>query len=321
MKGPPNFLTTNNNSIGQQYSSVSMSSTGQYILATTAVSTTSGNVYLSTNFGATFSGAISSLANKSNKSCAISGTGQYMVVVQGSSYMYRSGDYGSTWQQVTNISTTQNWVSTALSKDGKYCIANGNNPTNNIYISANFDTANPTFTQVSIWTTMNTALYFNTVSSNGQYMIQLQWRPADGIAISSNYGVTFTKLTFTNIGITDTLNPNSIIMTPDGSTVYYSNYGTGIYKSTNLFSGSPMFTKIISATFTEQSWNSVVVSSDGTYVVASTDLKTYYSKDSGLTWTVCLTGTVPIYMAMSDNANYIIGVPTSSTSKLLLSTS
>ncbi len=300
-----------------------MSSTGQYILATTAVSTTSGNVYLSTNYGATFSGAISSLANKYNKSCAISGTGQYMVVVQGSSYMYRSGDYGATWQQVTNISGTQNWVSTALSKNGKYCIANGNNPTNNIYISSNFDTANPTFTTVSVWASMNTGVYYNTVSSNGQYMIQLQWNSADGIAISSNYGVSFTKLTFTNIGVTGTINQSAIIITPDGSTVYFTNYGTGLYKSTNLFSGSPMFTKITSATFADQNWWGVVVSSDGSYVVATTDSKTYYSMDSGSTWAVCLTGAqnVPVYMAMSDDSKYIIGLSTSTTNKLLLSAS
>jgi hypothetical protein len=295
-----------------------MSSSGKYILANAAFTVTSGYLYLSTNFGTNFT-IINSFTGKYNKSSAISSTGQYMVVVQGSNYMYRSGDYGSSWQQVTNLSATQNWVSVALSKDGKYCIANGNNPTNNIYISANFDTATPTFTQVSIWASMNTGPYFNAVSSNGQYMIQLN-ATVDGIATSTNYGVSFTKLTLTTVGVTGyRLNLSCVTITPDASSVYLTCYSDGLYKSANLFSVSPIFTKITSATFTEQTWNSVVVSSDGTYVVASTDTKTYYSTNSGATWTVCYTGTVPYYMAMSNDAHYVIGLPISSTSKLLLS--
>lgn len=147
----------------------------------------------------------------------------------------------------------------------------------------------------------------------------MQWHPADGLAVSTNYGVSFSKLTLTTVGVSGTYDSRCITMTPDASSVYLTNYGTGLYKSTNLFSGSPMFTKITSATFTEQTWNGVVVSSDGKYVVASTDAKTYYSQNSGTTWTICYTGTVPYYMAMSDDAHYVIGLPISTTSKLLLS--
>lgn len=320
---PPNFLTTNNNSISQQYACLSMSSSGKYILANIALSTTSGFLYLSTDFGTNFT-IINSLTGKYNKSSAISSTGQYMVVVQGSSYMYRSSDYGTTWTQVASISATQNWTSVALSKDGKYCLANGNSPTNNIFVSSNFDIENPTFTQISLYTTMNSSPYYNVISMNGQQMIQLCWGSTltDGIAISSNYGVSFTKLTIANIGITGTnnYNFNGIAMTPDSNNVYIPCYANGLYKSTNLFSGSPSFTKITSATFTEQTWNSVVVSSDGTYVVASTDAKVYYSTNSGVTWTVCFTGTTLGYMALSDNARYCIGLSQATASKLFLST-
>jgi hypothetical protein len=319
----PNFLTTNNNSISQQYACLSMSSSGKYILANIALTTTSGFLYLSTDFGTNFT-IINSLTGKYNKSSAISSTGQCMVVVQGSSYMYRSSDYGTTWTQVASISATQNWTSVALSKDGKYCLANGNSPTNNIFVSSNFDIENPTFTQISLYTTMNSAPYYNVVSMNGQRMIQLCWGSTitDGIAISSNYGVSFTKLTIANIGITGTNNYNfsGIAMTPDSNNVYIPCYSNGLYKSTNLFSGSPSFTKITSATFTEQTWNSVVVSSDGTYVVASTDAKVYYSTNSGVTWTVCFTGTTLGYMALSDNARYCVGLSKATASKLFLST-
>jgi len=299
-----------------------MSDTGQYILSAVAVTTGqpfSALLYVSTNSGSTFN-SISGFSTLQNYPCAMSGTGQYMVMLVNQGFMYRSGNYGANWEQVTNISTTQNWVSVALSKDGKYCLANGNSPTNDLYVSANFDTATPTFTQVSVYSSMNTSPRFNEVSSNGQYMIQLRYGATDGIAISTNYGSSFSKLTVANIGITGTNNMNysCVTMTPDTLSVYIACYSNGLYKSTNLFSGSPMFTKITSGTFTEQTWSGIVVSSDGTYVVASTDAKTYYSKDSGASWQVGYTGKIR-FMAMSADARYIVASNPDNSSKLLLS--
>jgi hypothetical protein len=316
----PNFVQVASTVSSTRYFGVAISDSGQYILSAVALTTgqpTSALLYLSTNFGSTFN-SISGFSTFQNYSCAMSGSGQYMVMLVNGGFMYRSGDYGSTWQQVTNISTTQNWTGVSLSKDGKYCLANGNNPTNNLYVSANFDTATPTFATISVYTSMNTSIRFNTVSQTGQYMIQLQWAPADGIAISSNYGSSFTKLTWTNIGVTGTLNPNCITMTQDANTVYLIHTNNGFYKSTNLWSGSPMFTQITSATFTEQSWLNVVVSSDGSYVVASTAAKTYYSKDSGVTWILAYTGKIS-FMAMSANANYIVAATPDISNKLIFS--
>jgi hypothetical protein len=107
-------------------------------------------------------------------------------------------------------------------------------------------------------------------------------------------------------------------MTPDANTVYLTHKNNGLYKSTNLWSGSPMFTKITSATFTEQSWLNVVVSSDGTYVVASNEAKTYYSKDSGVTWILAYTGNID-FMAMSADARYIVGANVDTNNKLIFS--
>ena len=316
----PNFTQVASTVLSTRYIGVAMSDTGQYILSVVALTTgqpTSGVFYLSTNFGSTFN-VISGFTTGQNYYCSMSGNGQYMVMIVSMGYMYRSGDYGSNWQQVTNISATQNWVGVSLSKDGKCCLANGNNPTNNLYVSSNFDTANPTFTTVSVYASMSSGPGYNAVSKTGQYMIQLNWGPADGIAISSNFGVSFSKLTFANIGITGTLGPNGIYITSDTNDVYFSNYNEGLYKSTNLFSGSPMFTKITSATFTEQTWYQVSTSSDGTYVVATTGVKTYYSKDSGVTWLLAYTGGLR-YMAMSSDAHYIVASNPDTSSRLLFS--
>jgi photosystem II stability/assembly factor-like uncharacterized protein len=315
----PNFIQVSSTVTSTRYFDVAISNSGQYILCAVGVTSgqpTSALLYLSTNYGSTFN-SISGFSTTQNYPCAMSGTGQYMVMLVNGGYMYRSGNYGANWAQVTNISTTQNWTNVSLSKDGKYCLANGNSPTNNLYVSSNFDTSNPTFTQLSVYASMNASLRLHSVSNTGQYMIQLNWRPADGIAISTDYGVSFTKLTFANIGITGTLYPQCINITQD-NTVYFLNYNEGIYKSTSLFSGSPMFTRITSATFTEQSWLDIVVSEDGTYVVASTNAKTYYSIDSGVTWSLAYTGRIAL-MAMSADARYIVASNTDYSSKLLFS--
>lgn len=314
----PNFVQVASTDTVTNYYGVAISNTGQYILSVVGGTTGIGFLYVSTNFGSSFTKISGQTPTNFGYPCAMSGSGQYMVMLVNGGFMYRSGNYGSTWQQVTNIATTQNWTSVSLSKDGKYCLANGNSPTNDLYVSANFDTANPTFATRSVYTNMNAGPYSNVLSNNGEKMIQTNWSTADGIAISSNYGSTFTKLTWTNIGFTATINPGRLTMTPDANIVYLTVYNNGLYKSTNLWSGSPTFTKINSATFTEQTWLTVVISSDGTYVVASTTAKTYYSKDSGATWILAYTGQIGM-MAMSTDARYIVASNNDVSSKLIFS--
>ena len=318
-RNAPNFVQVASTDTLTNYYGVAISDTGRYILSVVGGTTGIGFLYVSTNFGSSFTKISGQTPVDRGYPCAMSGSGQYMCMLVNGGFMYRSGNYGSTWQQVTNISTTQNWTSVALSKDGKYCLANGNSPTNDLYVSSNFDTATPTFATRSVYTSMNAGPYSNVLSNNGEKMIQKNSFTADGIAISSNYGSTFAKLTWTNIGFTATADiPTGLTMTPDATNVYLAVYNNGLYKSTNLFSGSPMFTKITSATFTEQTWLSVVVSSDGSYVVASTVAKTYYSKDSGVTWILAYTGKINM-MSMSTDARYIVASNNDVSSKLIFS--
>ena len=296
----PNFLQVSSTITSTTYYSVGISDTGQYILALNG-SGSAGFLYVSSNFGASFITISGQIPTNLCYPCAVSGTGQYMVMMISNGFMYRSENYGVNWAQVTNISTTQNWTSVALSKNGQYCLASGNTPTNNLYVSANFNTSTPTFTQVSVFTNMINPPYSNVISTDGDKMIQANQN--DGIAISSNYGVSFTKIANATLGLS-TFSYNCITMTPDTSNVYLAK-SDGLFKSTNLWSGSPTFTQITSGIFTEQTWRSVVVSSDGTYVVASTTVKTYYSSNSGATWAVCYVGRLEM-MSMSADAKYIV---------------
>ena len=316
----PNFVQISSTVLSTEYTGVAISSTGKYILS--ALVNTEARVYLSTDFGASFS-TIPGFINY-NRAVAMSSTGQYMVLAVGTGTgcgVYKSSNYGVSWSSnLITAATTNPWMSLSLSGDGKYCIAFGGgstSPNNLLYISSNFNTASPTFNSQAVFANLNADNGYSAISVTGQYMTVLNYGDTTGIAISSDYGVSFTKLTLTTVGIIGINRFEYITMSSDASTIYLSNGSDGFYKSTNLWSGSPTFTKITSATFTEQTWRAVIVSSDGTYVVASTLLYTYYSSDSGTTWTKCYTGRIS-YMAMSTDTKYIIA-STHSSSRLLLS--
>ncbi len=311
----PNFLTTNNDSPSAIYKWIVMSSSGKYILANNY---NNSQVYLSTNFGSNFS-IISFLSGKSITALSISSTGQYMIAGQSASFLYKSSNYGASWAQVTSLS--KSWMSIVLSGDGKYCLACDS--TNN-YILTNFDTASPTVLTKTIFTNMaGVFLGSNAISSTGQYMIQLNpFGSTDvGIIISSNYGSTFTKISaLDTIGITGTNNTylNSVAMTPDGSNVYITVNTNGLFKSTNLWSGSPSFTRITSAVFLNNDYVSVRVSSDGTYVMLILSGYVYYSKNSGVTWTQNFYNFNNKVIEMSQDAHNS-AIALSSSSKIILS--
>jgi hypothetical protein len=312
------------------YGQPAISNSGKYIL----ISITGGpsKAYVSNNYGFTFTeiATLGGFTNRTIQASAMSGTGQYMVVVFKYGNMFRSGNYGVSWQEVTNLSTQLYiWGSVALSNDGKYCLASANYDqnlpsysSNNFFISSNFNTATPTFTAQSIYVLQKTTPSSNAISNNGQYMIQINHDENDVnfLSISSNYGSTFTNYSYNNIGLPSKYYPN-MAMTPDASNIYltlkFPGSGSGLYKSTNIWSGSPTFTEIKSTTFTENTWNYISTSSNGVFVVASTDVKTYYSTDSGLTWVVCYTGTL-LYSAMSSDSYYVIA-SSNSNSKMLFS--
>lgn len=279
----------------------SISDNGKYILSTSKISSNYGSSFTSLSF------------SFGNGCISVSSNGQYIVGCTYGGYLYRSTDYGSTFSQVTNISTVKSWISTSISSNGQYCVAclNGGSA---IYVSNNFNQATPTFSQISLYTSQGGAYNMCPMSSSGQYIVTGSYGDSQPVAISSNYGVSFTKLTNSAIGLGTATTFNGACMSADASVVYICMDNVGLYKSTNLWSGSPTFTKLTSATFTEQSWCACVTSSDGTYVIASTGAKTYYSKDSGTTWslvanlsmrTMSLSSMAHICVACDNTNNYL----------------
>lgn len=295
-----------------------MSSTSKYILVNINNNSSIKNVYLSTNFGSNFS-IISFFTDKNIGAFSISSSGQYMIIGVLGSFLYRSIDYGATWNQITTLS--KNWTSIVLSDDGKYCFTSDNNPGTTSYLSANFDTTTPTFSAKSIYSNVvSCGRGCSAISSDGQYIILLvpTGSTIPGIAISNNYGSTFTKLDINNIGLPNS-SYNHVVMKPDASIVYLTVYGQGLYKSTTLWSGSPVFTKITSPAFIGNTSDLIRVSSDGTYLIFVGGKYVYYSINSGTTWVQCFFNNYSINSLSMSKDGHISIITVNTNSKLLLS--
>jgi hypothetical protein len=289
------------------YFGTAMSADGKYILI---IKYTSGSnaIFFSSNNGVSFAALSSSTFSTSTgwQCCAMSSTGQIMVVAGLASNIYKSTDYGVTWAA---IGSSLNWQSLQLSYSGQYCIATSVTSTN-VYstVFSNFLVDNAS-TQYTIFTVSNPGTYHNGtyVSKSGKYMGVLCYGLSNGIATSTNYGVTWAT---SNYGIGTPYNFGSVTINYDETKIYicvYSGTSVGLYIipiSGNTIGNA---TKIDSYTNLGgiASVQQVLVSRDGTYIIISNDTKTYYSRDSGVTWLLAYTGQIQ-FASMSEGAKTVI---------------
>jgi len=241
------WTQNSNSSLGKNWYSCAVSATGQYQTAivyyndTTAsfslVNTTATNastktygIYISNNYGATWSECTSVLNGSSNVynpswySIAISSSGQYQSAVVGnptntsfktSSYtitygtyytncgVYVSTNYGNTWTLTTpslNLfsNSSPSLTCIAMSASGQYQTAlggvlNTNNSSTGIYISSNYGQswqASPNTTSITINSVSYTIDWSTVVmSSSGQYQTACSMNI--GLFYSINYGQTW----------------------------------------------------------------------------------------------------------------------------------
>ena len=163
------------------YSSSAVSTSGQYQLLTIkGVSYTNPNIYLSSNYGNTFTGiggAILPPAGTDYTSCSISASGQYQLVTSSASNSpaynygaYLSDNFGSTspqsWTAVTSIPrvSINTYTSCSVSGSGQYQIIGANNSPY-LYTSYNFGTS---FSDVSGIVLAGPVLS-TSISASGQY--------------------------------------------------------------------------------------------------------------------------------------------------------
>jgi len=164
--------------------------TGQYQLYYVNISGV-GNYYLSSNYGVSYSATNITNPTTGYTTCAISYSGQYMLLTVGTSpylyaggkqvFMYISNNYGTSWTPITSSNGLTNLYSTyigytyaTMDSTGQYmAVALTNNTTFIVYVSNNYGQTWRTLQSVfgSTAPSSFTSLYTIVMSGNAQYIL------------------------------------------------------------------------------------------------------------------------------------------------------
>jgi hypothetical protein len=213
-----------------------MSASGQYAVTNVSGGSPNNLVYISNNYGQTWTSTGQGLGNSTTR-MAMSASGQYALIgsQSGSSQLYSSSNYGLTWTRVGPAST---WTSVAMSASGQYQIAypleNGR--------YCNYSSDYGQTWQQSITGPTSIFTFGLTMSASGQYAC-LVLANALGAYYSSNYGQTWTVAS----GATNMYNvcmsasgqyAVAVAATAGTNYIYYStNYGVNWTQSSYSTSG------------------------------------------------------------------------------------
>jgi len=205
------------NVTGSFSSSIAASGSGQYVLvANQGYYAGTGNLYLSSNYGQSFSD-LNQTSNAIWQGVALSQTGQYQTAIElnrsGTGSIYLSSNYGAIGSWIPVFSNLVNgWQTISISATGQYitAIQTGNlqSKSGNIWVSSNYGSSWTSNQQIYNFTqTVNSFLNLGTtdfnktvaISSGGQYQTALGLLPYNGISninaniwISSNYGSSWS---------------------------------------------------------------------------------------------------------------------------------
>jgi photosystem II stability/assembly factor-like uncharacterized protein len=233
------------------FKDIAISNNGQFLVLVEAT----GYIWTSFDYGVNWT-ARSSAGNRAWQTCSISGNGQYMLASAGNYHdrLYRSGDYGVSWQPV---SSTYYYHNSAISDTGQYQIVlrqDGYIPPYSTYMCVSSDYG-------LNWSDSSPQIggYHRNVavSSTGQYMVV----GGSSVYYNTNYGTTgwwaggslsTGDSYFTSAGMSMSSN-GKVVLVAD---VSYSgnNY---LYKSTNYGVNYTKLDSDLSAG--SQNWSSVVI--------------------------------------------------------------
>jgi hypothetical protein len=239
-----------------------ISANGQYLF----VNSSSGNCYLSSNYGVSWSSSNPTGLPTTNNyvHSAMSATGSYILTAAYTGPVYLSSNNGSSFTAISAVdvsfgsAVTGQLGSVAMSSTGQYMLVASFITYGLVYLSNNFG-ATGSWTKISALTqAVSGNGYRNcSISANGQYMMvvgQLVW-------LSSNFGVTWISLSnfpsfyYNGCSISST---GQYMWVTNQSSTYQLNYSTNYGTSWTTVSGLPAL-------------NTVAVSgTSGSVLIAST---------------------------------------------------
>jgi hypothetical protein len=188
------------------------SSSGQYCVATVADQSTTP--FYSNNFGVTWFASSLPLSTNYWSDVAISSTGAVAYATidfYRSNQIYKSTDYGATWQPLTVVKNS--WYSVTCDSTGQYAVAASDH---GLFYSFNYGRN---------WTLANGTTYGTwfglTSDSSGQYVAVIEGGE-NSIYLSEDYGVSWVNSSASRAMYT------SITYTEDGSQLFASVYNSSI---------------------------------------------------------------------------------------------
>lgn len=266
---------------------VTTSNDGKYVIAGRG---NANSVIISNNYGTGFRlVTMPFAAGIGTASVGVSGTGQYMYVVEANGankWIWRSQDYGVSWAKVTTFTTPRAWSSLSVSRTGQYVMATATN-VDEVYPG---NSSGTWFKVSQYWLSTdygvtfvrtNNALEFNryflygsAISSDGQTQLLVSPNSStdfDGAAyVSTNGGATFTtKL------VDGSVNNFDCAMSSNGvSQVIARSYGyfdaPSLLADTLLVKSSDSGSTWTTFGTTQKKWSNVAMEGTGTNLIATT---------------------------------------------------
>jgi len=291
---------TQNASAGTNYwMTCAISGNGQYQIAwynniLSSGSATSGSVYVSNNYGVTWTSALSqtfSAGYGGAPTSYVSYSGQYQIIGI-RTYIFYSNNYGSTWNTVTSVN------------GGAYCspssiyISNGlvfftNSGGNGIIMKSTDYGSTSASTGVSVGYSLG-------VSSNGQYLLAGSFSSGQGnMYVSSNSGSTWTATGIWGGNVAVSGNGQYMV----GINSLNGNNSSSIYVSNN-YGVSGSWTTVTLAV------NQIAISYTGQFMIGCNNGGyIYFSSNYGLNWAaVTSTGQVWTSIAISGDGSTFTGI-------------
>jgi len=284
------------------WTSVSVSANGQYQTGIVNGSVlNNGGIYISSNYGVTWTQIVPVGTNTLTNwvEISISATGQFQTALINGGFIYRSTDFGITWNPVTSIGTN-NWSFVCVSATGQYqtTVVNGGS----LYNSTNYGATWSANTNAGSKTWLSCSMV-----ANAQYQLAVEGLVLSGgiatsggqIWYSNNYGVTWSSGGATQSPFT------GITSSSNGQFSYLVSSAGGIFVNAL---GSPSTVPVVSASQTVNGTLSVGSNStmSGTLTVAGA---------STLNSTLTVTGasnmnsTLTVAGASTFNGDITIGTP------------